>query len=157
MPESLTFMMGKFPAELPGDLRYCRNHMWCRPGADGRNRFGFSAYAIRLMKDVYFLEWCLNEGDQIAPKQQIGNIETSKATSDLFTPIPGKLAAFNQEVLKDPSAINVDTYGAGWLFEIEGDVEATMDAKTYYDYLATGWENTQRILKAQVNTADWEQ
>jgi glycine cleavage system H protein len=150
MPEALTFMMGKFPAELPGDLRYCRNHMWCRPGDGGRHRFGFSGYAIRLMQDVYFLDWCVNVGDVLALKQQVGNIETSKAVSDLFAPIAGTLTAINQDVLKDPSAINVDGYGSGWLFEIEGDAGATMDVQGYYDYLAAGWENTQRMLKGQM-------
>src|SRR5262249_34736092 len=106
MAESLTFMMGKFAAMLPGELRYCRNHMWCRPGAGGKHRFGFSSYAIRLMQDVYFLDWCVNPADAVALKQQIGNIETSKAVSDLFSPLAGTLLAFNQELLKDPSGIN---------------------------------------------------
>lgn len=146
----LTFMMGKFAALLPGDLRYCRNHMWCRPGIDGRHRFGFSSYAIRLMQDVYFLDWCVNEGDEIALKQQIGNIETSKAVSDLFAPLAGTLSLFNQEVLKDPSGINVEGYGKGWLFEMTGDIDSTMPAQGYYDYLASGWDNTQRLLKGQM-------
>ena len=77
-------MMGKFPAVLPGDLRYARtNHMWCRESA-GRLRFGFSSYAVRLMQDVYFLDWVVNEGDQIKHLEQIGHIETSKAVADLF-------------------------------------------------------------------------
>jgi glycine cleavage system H protein len=147
---SLTFMMGKFAAALPKELRFCRNHMWCRPGADGRHRFGFTAYAIRLMQDVYFLDWRVNEGDAVALKQQIGNIESSKATSDLFSPIAGRLMAFNQELLKDPSGINVDGYGGGWLFEMDGDVAETMDAQGYHDHLAAGWENTQRMLKGQM-------
>jgi glycine cleavage system H protein len=146
----LTFMMGKFAALIPGDLRYCRNHMWCRMGAEGRHRFGFSAYAIRLMQDVYFLEWCVNDGDALALKQQIGNIESSKATADLFSPIAGTLTATNQELLKDPSGINLDGYGNGWLFEIEGSLAATMDAQGYFDFLAAGWENTQRMLKGQM-------
>ncbi len=146
----LTFMMGKFAAVLPGELRYCRNHMWVRPGTDGTHRFGFSAYAIRLMQDVYFLDWCVNAGDAVALKQQIGNIETSKAVSDLFAPIAGTLLAFNQELLKDPSGINVDGYGGGWLFEMSGDLATTFDAQGYYDYLTAGWENTQRILKGQM-------
>ena len=128
-----------------------------RNGADGKHRFGFGAYAIRLMKDVYFLEWCVNVGDAIAATQQIGNIETSKATSDLFTPMAGNITGINPEVLKDPSAINVDGYGSGWLFEMAGDWAGTMDTQTYYDYLAAGWDNTQRILKSQVNSADWEE
>ena len=143
-------MMGKFAAVLPGELRYCRNHMWCRPGDNGTHRFGFSSYAIRLMQDVYFLDWSVNTGDAIAVKQQIGNIETSKAVSDLFAPIAGNLRAINQELLKDPSGINVDTYGSGWLFEMNGEIGSTMDAQGYYDYLAAGWDNTQRILKGQM-------
>jgi glycine cleavage system H protein len=149
MSDSLTFMMGKFAAVLPADLRYCRNHMWCRPG-EGVNRFGFTAYAIRLMQDVYFLDWCVNAGDAVALKQQIGNIETSKAVSDLFAPIGGTLATINQETLKDPSAINVDGYGRGWLFEITGGTDDTLDVKGYYDFLAANWDQTQRILKGQM-------
>jgi len=150
MPEPLTFLMGKFAATLPADLRYCRNHLWCRPGDDGVHRFGFTAYAIRLMQDVYFLDWCVNAGDALALKQQIGNIETSKAVSDLFAPIAGMLTAFNQEVLKDPSAINVDGYGRGWLFEMSGDLGGTLDAPGYHDFLAANWDQTQRILKGQM-------
>ena len=42
-----TFLMGKYAAVLPGELRYARNHMWCRTDG-GRHRFGFTAYAVRL-------------------------------------------------------------------------------------------------------------
>ena len=150
MPEPLTFLMGKFAAVLPADLRYCRNHMWCRPGANGNHRFGFTAYAIRLMQDVYFLDWCVNVGDPLALKQQVGNIETSKAVSDLFAPIAGTLTAFNQEVLKDPSHINLDGYGRGWLFEMSGDLSGTLEAQGYRDFLAANWDHTQRILKGQM-------
>lgn len=149
MPD-LTFMMGNFSAELPGELRYCRNHMWCRIGSDGVHRFGFTTYAIRLMKDVYFLDWCVNADDEVALKQQIGNIETSKAVSDLFAPLAGKISAFNAELLKDPSGINVDGYGGGWMFEMICDPATTMDVQSYYDFLTANWENTQRILKGQM-------
>jgi glycine cleavage system H protein len=154
MDGELTFHMGKFPAVLPGNLRYCKNHMWCLPGemsgAEGVHRFGFSSYAIRLMQDVYFLDWSVNEGDRVAFKQQIGNIETSKAVSDLFAPIAGVVTAINQDVLKDPSKINVDCHGPGWLFEIRGDATATLDVRGYFDFLTSTWEQTQRILKGQM-------
>ena len=74
----LTFLMGKFPAVLPGDCAYTRTHMWCRP-EQGRWRFGFTSYAIRLMQDVYFLDWHVNPGDPVKHLQDIGHIETSKA------------------------------------------------------------------------------
>jgi glycine cleavage system H protein len=153
MPDDLTFLMGKYAARLPAELRYARNHMWCRT-ADGRHRFGFSTYAVRLMQDVYFLDWSVNAGDAVAVKQPIGNIETSKAVADLYAPIAGTVEAFNTELLKDPSAINVDAYGPGWLFDMTGDADGLMDAAGYRDYLAATWESTQRLIKGQINAAE---
>jgi glycine cleavage system H protein len=149
MPDAMTFLMGKYAALLPGELRYARNHMWCRE-VEGKLRFGFTSYAVRLMKDVYFLDWIIDAGTAVALKQHIGHIETSKAQSDLFAPIAGTLVQFNQELLRDPSAINVDTYGPGWLFDMDGDTSATMTVAEYYQYLEAGWETTQRILKGHM-------
>jgi glycine cleavage system H protein len=150
MAEDLIFMMGKYPAKLPGDLLYASNHMWCRP-RDGRLRFGFTSYAVRLMQDVYFLDWCVDAGAELKLKERIGNIETSKAVSDLFAPIAGTLLQFNGELLKDPSAINVDNHGPGWLFEMSGSGGGLMDAMAYQGFLAARWENTQRLLKGEIN------
>jgi glycine cleavage system H protein len=150
MPDAMTFLMGKFPAELPGDLRYAvRNHMWCRPTGAGW-RFGFTSYAIRLMQDVYFLDWLVSPGDAMQYLQQIGHIETSKAVADLFAPIAGKVVTFNQELLNDPSPINVDNYGVGWLFDMEGDASTTLNVAEYYQYLDANWEKTQRTLKGHM-------
>jgi glycine cleavage system H protein len=149
MPDDMTFMMGKYAAHLPGDLRYCRNHTWCRPH-EGRLRFGFTAYAVRLMQDVYFLDWSVSSGDAVQQSQQIGHIETSKAVSDLFAPLSGTVAAFNQELLTDPSAINVDNHGNGWLFEMDSDLGGTMTVQEYHQFLDANWEKTQRTLKGHM-------
>lgn len=150
MAEPLTFWMGKHPAIIPVDCSYCRNHMWCQQSSEGVYRFGFTGYAVRLMQDVYFLDWIINEGDRIGYKQQIGNIESSKATSELFAPMAGVLKTFNQDLLNDPSKINSDTHGAGWLFEMTCEVTGIMNPEQYLDYLASNWENTQRIIKGQI-------
>ncbi len=149
MVDELTFHMGKYPAVLPGDRRYCRNHMWCQE-MEGRLRFGFTAYAVRLMRDVYFLDWHVSGGDSLQEKQQIGHIETSKAVSDLFAPVAGTLEGFNQELLNDPSPINTDGYGAGWLFEMTGEVGTTLDVAEYYQFLDANWDSTQRTLKGHM-------
>jgi glycine cleavage system H protein len=150
MPVDMTFLMGKFPAVLPGDLRYAvRNHMWCR-ATDGPLRFGFTSYAIRLMQDVYFLDWQVSSGDAVGYLQQIGHIETSKAVADLFAPIAGKMVTFNQDLLNDPTPINLDNYGAGWLFDMEGDAGTTLSVTEYYQYLEANWEKTQRTLKGHM-------
>jgi glycine cleavage system H protein len=154
MADDQTFLMGKFPAVLPGGLRYARNHMWARPEG-GRWRFGFTSYAVRLMQDVYFLDWQVSAGDRVDLLQEIGHIETSKAESDLFAPLAGTLAAFNGELLQDPSGINVDGYGAGWLFEMDGcDPAPLMGVAEYHRFLADNWEKTQRLIKGKINTED---
>jgi glycine cleavage system H protein len=154
MPDIVTFMMGKFAAEMPGDLLYAaQNHMWCRT-IDGRLRFGFTAYAVRLMQDVYFLDWVVSPGDRVAQLQQIGHIETSKAVADLFAPVAGTIVGFNQDLLQDPSTINVDKYGKGWLLEMDGDSRALLDVNQYHQYLADNWDKTQRLIKGKINTDD---
>jgi glycine cleavage system H protein len=153
MPDDMTFLMGKFPALLPGDLHYApRNHMWCKT-VDSRQRFGFTAYAVRLMQDVYFLDWTVSVGQPLTYLQHVGHIETSKAESDLFAPLAGTIVAFNEKLLKDPSAINVDKYGAGWLLEMQGEGNL-LDVTQYYKLLADNWENTQRLIKGKINTED---
>jgi glycine cleavage system H protein len=155
MPETLTFLMGKFPAVLPGDLLYARNHVWARQTAPGRWRFGFTSYAVRLMQDVYFLDWSISAGDAVGLLQEIGHIETSKAESDLFAPLAGTLQEFNQALLDDPSAINVDGYGAGWLFDIRSeDASPLLDVSAYHRFLSDNWENTQRLIKGKINTEE---
>jgi glycine cleavage system H protein len=153
MAQDRTFLMGKFPAPLPGDLRYGRNHMWARFEA-GLWKFGFTSYAIRLMQDVYFLDWQVSKGDRVTLLQQIGHIETSKAVSDLFAPAAGTMVDFNRELLDDPSGINVDGYGAGWLFQMETQGEGLLGADEYHQHLADTWENTQRLIKGKINTED---
>ncbi len=164
--EPLVFMMGNFRAEFPQDRLYCKNHMWVSKGAKGLGgegakeeareaesfRFGFTAYAVRLLQDVYFLEWSIDAGTPVREKQQIGNIESKKAESELYAPTAGTIREFNAELLADPSAINVDKYGRGWLFEMTSAAEENFLSPTQYlEHLAAVWEVTQRLIKGQMN------
>ncbi|MBL8825665.1 MAG: glycine cleavage system protein H [Planctomycetaceae bacterium] len=144
------FMMGKFPARIPTDRRYARNHMWAQSVPSGY-RFGFSAYAVRLLQDVYFLEWTVDEGTALRERQAIGNIESSKAESELYSPVAGTLRSINADLLRDPSSINVDTYGPGWLFEIETAGEPLLDHGAYLTHLAEAWKVAERTIKGQAN------
>ena len=108
-------------------------------------------HAVRLMRDVYFLSWSVSPGDPVQLLQQIGHLETSKAESDVFAPLAGTLVAVNADLLDDPSLIDLDPYGAGWLFEIEGDASPLMSVAEYHQFLADNWEKTQRLFKGQLN------
>lgn len=150
MASELIFSMGQFEARFPTDRWYATNHMWAQE-RQGQFRFGFTAYAVRLLQDVYFLEWSVDEGVQLAERQEIGNIESKKAESALFAPIRGVLSQFNRDLIKDPSTINVDKYGAGWLFEMSGDGSKLLPSADYIRHLEAVWEVTQRTIKGQLN------
>ena len=148
--DQLTFMMGEFEAEFPTDRRYAKNHMWAQKNGD-RIRFGFTAYAVRLLQDVYFLDWFVEAPVPIDAGTEFGSIESKKAESSLYAPTTGQLQQFNDALMEDPSAINVDKYGDGWLFEMSGDESELMNAEAYVELLNDVWEKTQRAIKGQLN------
>jgi glycine cleavage system H protein len=152
MSDDLVFMMGKFAARIPTDRMYAKNHMWAKPreGA-GEFDFGFTAYAVRLLQDVYFLEWTVDACVNLREKQAIGAIESSKAESELYAPTSGRLVEFNGALLKDPSPINVDGYGAGRLFLMECDGAGFLSPPAYMEHLAAAWKIAERTIKGQMN------
>ncbi|MEX0585118.1 MAG: glycine cleavage system protein H, partial [Pirellulales bacterium] len=114
-------------------------------------RFGFSAYAVRLLQDVYFLDWSVDAGTELRERQPIGSIESSKAESELYAPMPGLLTELNQRLLTDPSTINVDKYAEGWLFRLEGPGDTLLTPAEYLQHLEGSWAIAQRTIKGQVN------
>jgi glycine cleavage system H protein len=150
MSDERVFMMGKFAARIPTDRQYAKNHMWAR--ADGGVwRCGFSAYAVRLLQDVYFLDWDVEPGTELAERQEIGSIESSKAESALYAPLAGRLVELNTTLLSDPSLINVDLYDRGWLFAISGGGESLLSPDDYLIHLEAAWKVAERTIKGQMN------
>jgi glycine cleavage system H protein len=149
MLDDLVFMMGNFAARIPADRLYAENHVWLLPLA-GAYRVGFTAYSVRLLQDVYFLSWSIDPETAVRRKQEIGEIESSKAVSSLFAPRDGRVLTFNESLLNDPSAINTDNYGEGWLFEFETGAEL-LTPQAYMALLESGWEKTQQMIKGQMN------
>ena len=150
MSDGLVFMMGEFEARFPTDRQYAKNHMWAQRRSDVW-RFGFTAYAVRLLQDVYFLDWAIDAPAALDQGQEIGMIESKKAESSLYAPIHGQLVRFNQTLMSDPSTINVDKYGEGWLLEMIGTGEELKSPPDYIEQLGEVWEVTQRTIKGQLN------
>ena len=150
MSDHLIFSMGKYEARFPTDRFYVRSHMWFR-AHEGVYRVGFTAYAVRLLQDVYFLDWSVEPGSVVKAKQEIGEVESSKAISSIYAPIDGTLLRFNTDLMKDPTPINVDPYDKGWLFEFEPQTDQLLTAAEYVKYLDGTWEETQRHIKGQMH------
>lgn len=150
MSESLIFMMGEFEAVFPTDRQFVKNHMWAVQLDENRFRFGFTAYAVRLLQDVYFLDWAMDAPASITASQEMGSIESKKAESSLYSPASGQLVAFNEALMEDPSAINTDKYGAGWLFEMDVLEPQFLSPEAYLHLLDEVWVKTQKTIKGQV-------
>lgn len=114
----------------PQDLRYTKDHEWLR--ADGS--VGITQFAQDQLGDVVFVE--LPEvGRTLKQGEAFGVVESVKSVSDLYSPVSGKIAKVNQELVDHPELINQDPYGAGWIIALEGvdDAEAAglLDATAY--------------------------
>ena len=133
MADHLVFMMGKYEARIPVDRYYSENHLWLKPDGDVC-QVGFTAYSVRLLQDVYFLDWSIDPQTEVRRKQEIGEIESSKALSTLYAPAAGRVLEFNEQLLADPSAINTDNYGTGWLYRFRSG-EEFLDPPAYIKLL----------------------
>lgn len=149
MTDSLVFPMGKFEARIPTDRRYFETHFWATPHGD-LFRVGFTSYAVRLLQDVYFLDWHIDPDTDVRKKQAIGEIESSKAVSTMYAPADGRIVRFNEVLMNDPSLINADNYDKGWLYEFSTG-STLISPEEYVRVLDAGWEQTQRMLKNQFN------
>lgn len=151
MSGELAFMMGNFEARFPTDRQYAKNHMWAQQFGETTRRFGLSAYAVRLLQDVYFLDLTIEPGMTLRSKQEIGSIESKKAESSLYSPVAGTVVAINEALIDDPTGINLDKYGDGWLFELEVSENPFLEPPAYIEHLNSAWDVAQKTIKGQIN------
>jgi glycine cleavage system H protein len=125
-------------AENPKHLRYTKEHEWARK--EGRSVVvGVTAHAQEALGDVVYVE-LPKVGDTMTAGTPFGVVESTKAVSELFAPVSGKVVKVNSALTDEPSTINSDPYGAGWIVEVEpadpGQVDTLMDADAYGALLA---------------------
>lgn len=147
--ERLIFEMGLYKASIPNGLKYSEIHFWFQSREGNRTRIGLSAYAARLLTDLFRIEWKVYVGENVQAEQLLGEVESTKASSELYAPLSGKLADINQAVLDDPSLVSLEPY-ENWLLEFEGSPDRALSPREYIDFLAAGWDETVKMLKGQV-------
>lgn len=109
----------------PSDRRYLESHEWHKPEGDTVT-IGISQFAVEELSDVTFVEIEKQDGS-IAKGEAFGEIESVKATSELYSGIDGEVVAINGEVVDNPALINEDPYGKGWLLKIKPADAAQLD------------------------------
>jgi glycine cleavage system H protein len=127
---------------FPDDLKYTAEHEWVRtPGETaGSVRVGITDYAQDALGDIVYVQ--LPEvGETVTAGAAIGELESTKSVSDVYSPVSGEIVARNEALDTTPELVNSDPYGAGWLFEIavaEGaETSELLDAATYESTVAS--------------------
>ncbi len=101
----------------PQDLKYTKEHEWARGDAK-LVVVGVTQHAQEALGDVVYVE-LPKVGATITAGQPFGVIESTKAVSELFAPLTGKVVKINSTLSDSPQTVNQDPYGAGWLIELE--------------------------------------
>ncbi len=119
--------------DFPEDLKYTREHEWARRKGDNVV-VGITEFAQDQLGDVVFVELPA-VGDPVKKGESFGVVESTKAVSELFAPITGKVVEVNDPLSDAPETINEDPYEEGWMITIQpadpAEVEQLMDAKSY--------------------------
>ena len=99
------------------DKKFSKQHEWVSVEGDIAT-VGITKHAAELLGDVVFVE-LPEKGKNIEKEGQAGVVESTKAASDVYTPITGEIIETNQSIINDPSAVNKDPEGAAWFFKIK--------------------------------------
>ena len=106
--------------EIPNDRHYSKEHEWALLDPEGTVRVGITEFAQHELGDVIYVE-LPKEGARVAQHEQMGEIESVKAVSDLFSPVTGEVVEVNAQVKDKPELVNDDPYAGGWLLRIKAD------------------------------------
>lgn len=121
--------------EFPSDVRYTRQHEWARV-SDGRVIVGITDHAQDQLGDIVFVG-LPEAGTEVAAGQPLGEVESTKSVSDIYSPVSGKVLEKNAEVEATPELINEDPYGRGWLVSIDAtdELDGLLDADGYRKFI----------------------
>jgi glycine cleavage system H protein len=126
-------------SEIPQDLYYTKEHEYLKETSEQRVYVvGITDYAQGELGDVVYVE-LPSAGDNFGRMETFGTIEAVKAVSDLYCPVHGEVVEVNQALDDDPSLVNSDPYGKGWMIRLriddEEELERLLDADAYASHI----------------------
>lgn len=115
---------------VPAELKYTAEHEWVAVDGDIA-RIGITAYAAEKLGDVVFVE-LPKPGTAVVAGRVVGEIESTKSVGELYAPFDGEIVEMNDAVVEDPSLVNSDPFGAGWMIAVRfAELPALLDADAY--------------------------
>ena len=123
--------------EYPEDLRYSAEHEWVRRAGDTVT-VGITDFAQDALGDVVYVA-APEVGRAIAAGESIGEIESTKSVSEIYSPSAGAVVAVNADLEQRPELLNSDPFGEGWIAQIQlanaDDLDHLMDAAAYRNFV----------------------
>jgi len=118
----------------PADRYYTKEHEWIKIEEPGIGIIGITDHAQCELGDVVYVE-LPETGATISSMEKMGEIESVKAVSDLFSPVTAEVIEQNDEILTSPEKVNEDPFGSGWLVKVkltdESELQGLMDSEAY--------------------------
>ncbi|MGH8427259.1 MAG: glycine cleavage system protein GcvH [Gammaproteobacteria bacterium] len=125
-------------SDIPADLHYSETHEWLRELEDGTLELGVTQHAQHALGDLVYVE-LPETGAELSAGEGCAVVESTKAASDVYSPVDGEVAAANEALATSPELVNQDPYGEGWLLRIRpaeaGLPNKLMDAEGYATYI----------------------
>ncbi len=120
---------------IPSNLKYTKSDEWVDLES---GKMGLTDYAQDQLSDIVFVEALVDADDDIDVGDGIAEVESVKASAEVYAPAGGKVVAVNEDLADSPEVINSDPYGAGWLTQVEVNAQSDelMDAAAYEKYCA---------------------
>ena len=109
---------------IPDDRRYSKEHEWALLEDDGTVLVGITEFAQHELGDVVYVE-LPKEGARVKQGDQIGEIESVKAVSDLYSPVSGDVLETNEALVDDLDTLSSSAFDAGWMMKIRVAEEST--------------------------------
>ena len=119
------------------DVKYSKEHEWIKLEGDIAT-IGITKHATEMLGDIVFTE-LPEKGSNVEKDGTAGVVESTKAASDVYTPVSGEVVETNQMIVDDPGKINEDPEGAAWFFKLKMKDISEMDSlmnKDEYDKFA---------------------
>ena len=118
----------------PADRYYTKEHEWIKIEEPGIGIIGITDHAQCELGDVVYVE-LPETGATISSMEKMGEIESVKAVSDLFSPVTAEVIEQNDEILTSPEKVNEDPFGSGWLVKVkltdESELQGLMYSEAY--------------------------
>jgi glycine cleavage system H protein len=113
-------------AAAPTDRKYLETHEWHKLEGDGTVTIGITQIAADELTDITYVA-LPKVGERLGAGKRFGEIESVKATSDLYSGVSGEVIAINDAVAKDPGLVNRDPYAAGWMIKVRPSNAAELE------------------------------